>query len=1193
MTSPQVSPSLTEQQRAAIHARGVSVSLSAGAGCGKTFVLTERFLSLVEPLREDALALRELVAITFTDAAAREMRDRVRQKCFARLHSAELEETPAWLQLLRGLDDARISTIHSFCGSLLRAHAVEAALDPRFGQLTPATADLLKAEVIDDLLRRRLGRGCREAVELADQFGILNLGRMLSELMPPCQNGEADAWRGRSPSELLGIWETQHRRIVVLPLVESITRHAATQELVECLTEAECRHPDYARRQHVLLSGLDRLSTGDDPGSDLDAIYEAAEFHKLRKRDNWTDSQHYEVLYAAGKSLRGLIESVCGNRRRPRFFQDAAEPSAVAGLRLLQLADEAAASYEERKRELNLLDFDDLITRAGRLLASNETLRERFLTQTRLLLVDEFQDTSPTQVALVQALCGERWQHGRLFMVGDYKQSIYRFLGAAPEVFRAVRRQTPAEGRLALTTNFRSQPEILHFVNTLFADAVEEYEPLVPHRRQVTPPPAIEMQWVLDEQRQEKGHAAIVRRNEAMQIAQRLRELVDSRRPIVGAGDAVAAAAARPAMPGDIVLLFRAMTDVEHYEAALRHFDFDCYVEGGHAFYAQQEIYDVLNLLRAIASAADEIALVGALRSPLFAVADETLFWLAQLGRTLDAASPINAALFSGRRIPSVARGEQEKLCRAAATLTTLREQKDRLPISRLLGEAIARTGYDAVLLSEFFGQRKLGNLRKLERQARDADRSGIMDLDRFITQLTRFTAQQPKEPLATTSARDAGVIRLMTIHRAKGLEFPVVVIPDVDRRERSNRDMAVLDPELGPLVRAPSEDARCVTGLDLYRGKVQQEDAAEAVRLFYVACTRAADYLMLCSGLEGLEQPRSEWTKLLWKRFDLETGMPRQTIDDQADLPRVAVTVTRVDADAEPLRRSPRPDLAKLLSEAKRQADTEPTSLPNEVEPVAMDFASRRMFSFSRLSGTLELQQPSLLDDDPEATVGAPPRWHGNEESVDGLQLGLLTHAILEHVNFAAGEDVQLLAMRHAPYVLEDAELDSSHPTIARAAQLSDSFCGTQRAIALAQSGTLHRELEFLLRWPAEAESDDGAFLHGYLDCLYRSREGSWHLLDYKTNRVDVADVANAAKVYEPQLFVYASAVQQLLGVWPDEVVVCFLQPGVEHRFEWSTADRAELTRRIRQAMQALAAPAKHGAPPLATHRQRQLFAH
>src|SRR5262249_9184790 len=288
----------TDQQRAAIETRGINVSLSAGAGCGKTFVLSERFLAQLEPGDDDAPPadrLYQVVAITFTDRAAREMRDRIRNKCFERLETAPPGQADYWLQLSRGLDSARVGTIHSFCGALLRIHAVEAELDPHFIVIEQTQADTLLAELTEDILRERLSHiedKHHEAVmNLTAQFGLDRLREMLMSLAARGRSLDFDTWLRASPDEIVSRWEKFHEREVLPELLAQLVGSAAARELLSFLQSIN-PPPALVDVRHQLLTRLPRLSDEKDP---VAAAFELREAAKLPDRDRaaWPDPDDY------------------------------------------------------------------------------------------------------------------------------------------------------------------------------------------------------------------------------------------------------------------------------------------------------------------------------------------------------------------------------------------------------------------------------------------------------------------------------------------------------------------------------------------------------------------------------------------------------------------------------------------------------------------------------------------------------------------------------------------------------------------------------------------------------------------------------------------------------------------------------------------------------------------------------------
>ncbi len=1173
-------PRLTDQQRRALTARGVSVALSAGAGCGKTFVLTERFLTQLDPDGPDASLggdlsgragsrpgagprprLGELVAITFTERAAREMRQRIRTTCRQRLLHAPDGQVDYWLDLVRQLDTARISTIHSFCGTLLRAHAVEARVDPQFQVLDQSQADTALYELIDDELRSRLAAQDPAVIDLVVAFGLESLREMLAAMLDRRRQIEWVRWRDVTPDELVAEWDRYRREVTLLTALENIARSPEARAVLRIARQHCPDHPEMQKRCRVLLERIPPLPESADPHVDLETIAQNARVQGGGGKKAWADETAYEEFRGAAGGLRKAIDKA---RSLMSFDTAAARGAAEAGLRVLALAQTVAEAYEARKQEVAALDFDDLLVRTRQLLTApeNEHVRRQIASQIRLLLVDEFQDTDPTQVELVRVLCGPMLTQGKLFFVGDYKQSIYRFRGADPHVFQELRRSTPAEGRLPLSLNFRSQPAILHFVNALFCDDLGlEYEPLEAHRPQVGPEPAVEFLWAPDEFPEERsGQMERLRRREADWIARRLRAMLEEGDKIVWDEQAAERGRpdTRPVRPGDVALLFRALSDVQYYEESLRRLGIHYYLVGGHAFYAQQEIYDLLSLLRALASRCDEVSLAGALRSPMFGLEDETLFWLAQHSEGL------SGGLFDEELPGDLGDAQRRRAALARDTLAALRSIKDRVPIAELIEEALRRTGYDAVLLAEFLGQRKLANLRKLIDQARSFDRAGIFSLADFITQLSEFVARQPDEPLAATHPESTDVVRLMTIHQSKGLEFPVVVVPDVDRRMLGPSASVAFTPRLGPMVKAAG-----LGGFQFYAAAEKEEDRAEMTRLLYVATTRAADYLILSSGLPKLGAARGPWTELIGRRFDPLSGELRVGLPAGYPDPKIKVTTAEPPlagkVSAGPARRS----LGKLVDKAARLAASRSGRVPSHLEPVPADPTARRQYSFSRLTGALHTQP--VAAEAPDLSEGDQPM--AVTPRLDPLGVGTLVHDVLAAIDFSRPEDADPLVRRFAPRHLPEVQEGLEEP-----AEMIGRFLQSPRAAEIAASAEVYCELEFLLSWPPDNVRPDAPYLHGFIDCLYRDTAGRWIVVDYKTNQVTDSMIKTVAAQYEMQMLVYGLAVERILGQPPEDLVLCFLRPGLEHHFRWSDAARRRVVRLVGQALRRVSSTS---APP------------
>lgn len=1185
-------PGWTDQQRRAIETRDVSIALSAGAGCGKTFVLTERFLSHLAPgtvgESDDTADLAELVAFTYTERAAREMRDRIRKKCSERLASSSDRDAPYWLGLLRQLDTARVSTIHSFCGSFLRSHAVEAGLDPQFRVLDEPQSQTRLWELLDDALRKRLEARDDALMNLAGAYGLASLRDRVLKLLRHRDHGAFEAFAGATVDTLLAQWQSfaAQRRERVLAEFVAAPAFLAAKLYFDTHT---FDHDKIGPRAVELQRLLGELVSAQQPLELLAQIKDAAKLTGLHKKMFDAIGVEYDDYKACVQTLRDAIDEV----KHVELDPAAARLAAENGLAMLGIAREVAAAYRQSKRGDHALDFNDLLLETRRVLVAPERaeMRRGIARQIRLLLVDESQDTDPVQAELIDALCDGRPHDGKLFIVGDFKQSIYRFLGAEPSIFRDRRQNMPERGRLPLSRNFRSQPAILDFVNLLFAPTFgSDYEPLVPHRTQQTPPPAIEFLWATEPEvpattgesenaakpkpKAERGTADRLRRVEADWIARRLSGMIRCGTPLIPdehAQDSKAGGppALRTARPGDIAILFRALSNVEFYEEALRRYDLPYYVVGGRAFYAQQEIFDLANLLRTLVSPSDDVSLAGALRSPLFNLSDEALFWLSRhpLG--------LRAGLFADRLPAGMDAEQQRRTRRAAEVLADLRGCKDRLPVTGIVERAVALTGYDAALLGEFLGERKLANLQKLLSLARSFDRAGMMSLADFVVQLNEFVADQPKEALAATESEAGDVVRLMTIHQSKGLEFPVVVVADCESRLLGDTESARFDRRWGPLVGLPSrdDDDEATTPLRMHRAETRGEEEQEAIRLFYVATTRAADYLIVSGGAKDAGKPQGFWTKLLAERFDRLSGEFLGDLPDGVTAPRIAVTTMPPDAHREPTPHARGPNLERIADQIEHQAQTtkrNPNGAKSASDTIPPDARARRFYSFSSLSGAM-VRETQVVDDVEILSDGE--RHHAFDATSDAddslerglaLDLGTLVHEIVAEMRWDGTDDPAALARQRMNRQLRADEALERH-----AAQLVERLLAMPVAKELAAAVGRLAEVEFLLSWPPGAPpADNSPILHGFIDMLFQDAAGDWHIVDYKTNRITSDQVPATATGYEMQLLLYALAAERTFGLAPKSLRLCFLVPGIQHTFAWNGANRTRAIERITAAL-------------------------
>ena len=921
-------PRLTAEQERPLLVRGASVALSAGAGCGKTTVLTARFLRALEG--PDRISLRSIVAVTFTEKAARELRQRIRAVCRERLRNATDEDAPRWRAIARGLEAAPVSTFHEYCSGLLKRHAEQAGVDPEFTVLD----DTLKRPILDDALSRAVRRWNAEQNEdliaLGIEFGLARLRDALATLATRRDADELADWTDTTPEDVFSRWRAVWEAATRPELLRRFVMDSAA--VGRLLEENETNHSVMRTRRIDVLDALQRVETATDAVAFLELIQTDAKVQGGGNAKSWPSPEVYAGIRDGFSALRKAAGSVL---ERLRIDEPTSLRGADLGRRLARLAIDVRRGFNADKHARGSLDFDDLLVKTRDLLRSHpEVLSEASGPPVKLVLVDEFQDTDPVQSEVLRRLGGAAFTSGGVFVVGDFKQSIYRFRGAQPEIFKQLRAELPEAGRLVLSENFRSAPGILSFVNALFAEAFP------PDRPRLVPGPnarsaagrAVEFLWAedapIDEEPTRKKPSADERREtEALWIARVIRARLDEGWLIVDPRSKQV----RRAGAGDVALLFRALTNLAPYEQALEAEGLDYHVVGGSTFYSQQEVQDLVNVLSIIEDPLDEVSLAGALRGPFFGLSDEGLFWLSGVEQR-----GLWEAIENLEDVAQLSPADRRNAARAARLLERWRGLKDNIPIAALLNTVLDESGFEAALLGERLGDRKRANARKFVRLARRFDAAGTYSLGHFVDKLKRDLREPPREGEAATTDEQGDSVRLMSIHQAKGLEFPIVFVPDLNRKRGGSHDAVTFDPALGPLVRpsaTPDPDgegtepqkARSL-GWTIFEEREKAEDEAEALRLFYVAVTRARDRLVLSAGVGPDAKPDAAALKLLGERFDRGTGGCTAVLPKDWEVPDIGVIRECPPATQPPRGRRRRPNLGRvariITSATPRSAD-------------------------------------------------------------------------------------------------------------------------------------------------------------------------------------------------------------------------------------------------------------------------------
>jgi ATP-dependent exoDNAse (exonuclease V) beta subunit len=1034
-------PVVNPEQAAAIAEPGV-VFVSAGAGTGKTTVLVERVALAV---LERGLSLDSILVITYTERAAGELRERIRE----RLRAAGRRD------LARDVDGAWISTIHGFCSRVLRMHPFEAGVDPRFRVLDESQASVLAAEAFTDALASFCAGREPARVGLLAAYGARGLRSMLLGVYGRLRSagrplGLAVAHPGELPGRL---------------------------EELRAACEAAVVGGGSASRAEI----EDYLSLT------VDEIPE-----RLR--------QLPDPPAAAGGDVAEVAEAV-----RTAALEHIAARDRMLLEGLLQAID---AAYTRAKARESAVDFEDLQLLARDLLARDEAVRTELRLRFRSIMVDEFQDTNRLQCELVDILAGSPGDPGgqvpELFFVGDEFQSIYRFRHADVDVFRE--RRAASEGLLALTTNYRSRPEVLGVVNHLFGPEFgERYAPLEAGRLFPEPlgGPAVEL-LVTDKASCREAEIAW-RDAEARHVARRVRDLV----------------ADGQCVPGDVALLFAAGTSAEVYEEALRAEGLPTYRATGRGYFGQQQVVDLLAYMRLLHNRYDDEALLTVLASPLVGVSNDALVLLRRAAgrRPLFCGleqEPPGSLSERDRRWLSAFRQRYERLARLSAAVG----------LERLCDRIVGEHDYDLAVLARWDGRRRYANMRKLARLARSYEELRGRDLEGFV----RFVRDQQlvgaRELEAVSEEEGAESVRLLTIHAAKGLEFPVVVVCDAGRTSAQAQPDEILclpDGRLGIKVADPASGRRVgVFGYDEVREAERAAEDAESRRLQYVAMTRAIDRLIVAGSLDPSRRDRSR-SLIGWILDRLESGLDRELLE----LPGGEKILLRLDRPSE-APAPPPPELEQLaLFEPGDGGDPaaafELPPLPAVPEPGPERI---RRLSYSALALFERCSYRFYV----ERFVGLrPDAESGRGEGVPGLtpaEVGDAVHVLLETGAGPEAAAAHLEAGGYAHALDEDVE---------RVAALVAAWRESPLAAELAGLAGARSELPF-------AFEHDGVLLHGRFDFFWREGERAV-VVDYKTNRLGESTPDEVVgREYSIQRLVYALAALRA-GVEEVEVIFAFLE--------------------------------------------------
>ena len=1126
-----------------------SAVVQAGAGTGKTHSLVTLCLHLLGGVgRNEPLPAARLWAVTFTEKAAAELKGRIRQRLDALADCApedmsglepdlvgELPPQSVWRKARRDLGAAQIGTIHGLCAQILRRHSAAAGLDPSFQVLDEIDARQLRADAcLAAALESLEASGpVREAARrLCAELGFRGSGRF--------GRGLADelaallAALGESGREVGGIVEaTPALHAGAAVSAEGEARRAFAAALDDAESELRAARVRRAPSQ-TAMKALEAVEGYRARGASAVAAAPPGELarawpHLRSLRDALVPrnlaGRTGDLLRAARDALDALLEA------------DAQVRSARLARDLALIAAGAQQKYRAEKARASALDFDDLTRLTRDLLAHDLPVRRLEKARLGVLLVDEFQDTSRPQLELIgwlvedgegtapagSGLPGARpIAAGKLVVVGDRKQSIYDFRGAdvaGAQGFASRALEDGAE-RYVLRESRRSRPALVDFCNRFFRTALGaadqtfdtpfgEDDALSAMREAGAPGSCAELLDIRGAG--VEAEAEILSRRIALLLSESAPERV------------YATEGARRVRGGDIAILFRRFTNLDVFRRALLRRHIPHLIFRGRGFYQTREVTDLLQLLTVAVDPEDDLALLSVLRSSVGPVSDDALVLLAKHGG--------HGLRWRAVRDPAARAGlepdDLEAVERVAALVTRLQQECDRVGPAALLEAVLAETDFLAAVAGGLYGEQAVANVEKLIGFAREHELHGG-NARSFVAQVRRLADEEAGEADADVVEQDdPHAVRLLTVHAAKGLEFPVVIVPECGATPRAPSEGVLLDQDLGLALKVRGVAwRRWGTYGNTVKTRRLQRDAAQARRLLYVAATRARDLLILSGRTAGRGET---WRSLIDRALPDCAGLLRVLPDGEtgeADPARPAAAALTEAA----------PDLLRAVASrgTRVEAGAEPVLVPAGVVLERARELVARVDAHSSVQdgGTVVAAVTQLADASACARryqllheLGLAEHPQSGGGSTEGAtERGTLAHRLLELASFEpmTKEARRAELRRLVELEGEDADASGNAEVISAVSTFLESPLA--RRMAQAPAGRVLRELPFTLRLePAPGEAGKPAVVvRGQLDALLLDGSEAT-VVDYKLSR------AGATSRYDFQLDAYALATDAL----------------------------------------------------------------
>lgn len=1187
----------TNEQQAAIDSRGQTLLLSAAAGSGKTAVLVERIIRRLLD-KEYPIDITELLVVTFTKAAAAEMRDRIGTALMKALSETKDPRVERQLALL---PSAQISTLHAFCQHVIRKYFYTIDLDPAFSIAGEEELNLLRRQVLEDVFLSYYEDDEKASIlyPLADMFGSDRGDDILMDTVSRMYTyARSLAWPEHWLKEAARAYDVAPDAVI-----DDMVWAGPIKDAVRRILEEDARLYDgvlyHLRQREAFAPACDtfvaeqaalRQAAQARSWNDLSRFVRAIDFLRLKSLRKLSDDD--KAVWERCKKVRDDVKKDVIKTLQAVYFSATPEEW-LDGMRamkpimdgLVTLTLDFAKAYGAAKKEKGWIDFSDLEHFCLQILLAPDAspehpvpsaAAEELRSQYEEVFIDEYQDTNGVQELITRLVSGE----DNRFMVGDIKQSIYRFRLADPTLFLEKyqsfsRDEKSVQRCIDLGRNFRSVPVVLDAVNAVFSRAMTaeaagmdygEREKLYAGRqapddeRWIGGPVEVDIVPTPSDEEDDDGSTAFEK--ECRFIAGRIGELLASGRMAARKDGTL-----EPLSYRHIVVLLRSMAGkADVLIQALQEGGIPSYAEQSGGYFAAVEVQVMLALLRCIDNPEQDLAMAAVLRSPLVGL-DETA--LAGVRLAGDGTLWQNLPAFVASLPDGV--DEKEDLQQFMAAFDSWRTYSRRHGVAELLQRLYDDTAYVDFVGAMPGGDVRQANLKALYDRARQYEEAGFRGLFRYLQLMDKMKEDGLDLAPAKVVSEKEDVVRIMSIHKSKGLEFPVVFVADMGKafNRRDTQDQILFHNRLGIGLKQYDPEWRMSYPTLIWSGIAAQlrwEGTAEEERILYVAMTRARDQLILTGHSSHIDRDWQRWTSRLnpaqaksyfdWvmpaalapfgAKADADYARPGAAWQDAVWQVRIARAVPAGTVEEGAYDGEPR-------LEALRRGDLTGTPVPSWLDeqlswqyayPQAVRTAAK--FSVSEVKRRYQELHSDELQDEADLSVPAaaviptapgeddafaalPPWLAGEEAAVSGAQRGTALHKALQYITPAADQTTATLRREIDAFVRQGL-LSREEAKLVYVPVLA-AFCQSDIGRRMAESPELHREYPFTVLLAGgdplpETETGEQILIQGVIDCLFRE-DDAWILVDYKSDRLETADAFRSR--YAVQLTLYKRAVEQI----------------------------------------------------------------